>query len=152
QREEVLFREAERLDVKLWVRHLLRAKEPLPSVGQALFCFALILGLHRLMLSPSGRFSLATQLSIGYLAFVAAPPLFMALIVTTPPLLGLSLRFPRPGALLVALALAVLLFVPGAELTYFTVQSLGIKDQLREFQEALPNDAGRAAAPLRLVL
>src|SRR5205085_10196049 len=45
QREEVLFREAERLDVGLWLRRLLREKEPRPSAGQALFCFTLILAL-----------------------------------------------------------------------------------------------------------
>src|SRR5262249_44099080 len=49
-REEVLFREAERLDIRLWLRHLFRDKEPLPSVGQAMFCFALIVGLRGLSL------------------------------------------------------------------------------------------------------
>ena len=46
QREEVLFREAERLDLGLWLKRLLREKEALPSAGEALFCFALILGLR----------------------------------------------------------------------------------------------------------
>src|SRR5262249_32638663 len=41
-REEVLFREAERLDWGLWLRHLWCDKEPLPSTGQAVFCFALV--------------------------------------------------------------------------------------------------------------
>ena len=36
QREEVLFREAERLDIGLWLRRLFRDKEPLPSAGEAL--------------------------------------------------------------------------------------------------------------------
>src|SRR5262245_52969993 len=51
KREEVLFREAERLDVRLWLRRLFREKEALPSTGQALFCFALVFTLHRLTLS-----------------------------------------------------------------------------------------------------
>src|SRR5439155_899130 len=50
QREEVLFREAERLDLWLWLRRLLREKESLPTAGQALFCFALLLGLRWLSL------------------------------------------------------------------------------------------------------
>ena len=51
QREEVLFREAERLEIGLWLKRLLRDKEPLPSVGQAFFCFLLIVALR--WLAPS---------------------------------------------------------------------------------------------------
>src|SRR6266404_6367102 len=46
KREEVLFREAERLEIGLWLRRLFREKEALPSTGQALFCFALIIALR----------------------------------------------------------------------------------------------------------
>ncbi len=46
QREEVLFREAERLDVGLWLRRLFRDKEALPTAGEAFFCFALLLVLR----------------------------------------------------------------------------------------------------------
>jgi sodium transport system permease protein len=152
QREEVLFREAERLDLRLWLRRLFREKEALPSTGQALFCFAVVLGLHRMTLAVGSRFSLPVQLAVGYLAFVAAPALFMALLVTTRPRLGLALRLPPWWAWPAAVVLAVLLFVPGAELTYLTVQSLGIKDQLREFHEALPTDGPQRAAPVAVVL
>src|SRR6516165_4199990 len=55
QREEVLFREAERLDLKLWLRRLFRDKEELPSTSEALFCFGLILGLTWLSLSAGSR-------------------------------------------------------------------------------------------------
>jgi len=41
--EEVLFREAERFDVRLWVKHLLRDKEMTPSFTEAGFCFLMIL-------------------------------------------------------------------------------------------------------------
>src|SRR5439155_20799247 len=46
QREEVLFREAERVDMRLWVRRLLRDKETRPTTAQALCCFALLLVLR----------------------------------------------------------------------------------------------------------
>jgi sodium transport system permease protein len=151
QREEVLFREAERLDIGLWLRRLFRDKEPLPSAGQALFCFVLVLGLHRLTLTFGNRFALAVQLGVSYLAFVAAPALFMALLITTRPLIGLALRRPPWWALPVALVLALLLFVPGAEVTYLTVQSLGIKDQLREFQETFSADETHGPEPLARV-
>ena len=39
--ESVLFRESERFGVGLWVRHLLRDREDLPTAGEALLCAAL---------------------------------------------------------------------------------------------------------------
>ena len=39
KREEVLFREAERLDMGLWLRRLFREKEATPSTAMAFFCF-----------------------------------------------------------------------------------------------------------------
>jgi sodium transport system permease protein len=152
-REEVLFREAERLDLGLWLRHLWRDKESLPTVGEAFFCFGLILLLHRLNVGAAAgsAVDLAVRLGVGYLAFVAAPPLFMALLLTTRPREGLALRWPKPWALLAALVLALLLFVPGAELTYFIIQSLGLKESLREYENTLQRaQAGAAPVPLSL--
>ncbi len=42
-REEVLFREAERFDVYLWLKRLLHEKHMLPTFGQAWVCFMLML-------------------------------------------------------------------------------------------------------------
>jgi sodium transport system permease protein len=152
--EQVLFREAERLDLGLYLRRLLRDKEALPSPGQALFCFLLIAGLGWLLLtSGSGRPTLV-YLGTRSLAFVATPPLLMALLLTRKPLQGLSLRWPPLWALTTAVALAVLLFLPGAELTYTILRQFpGIKDAIKESQEALkgdlpaltPRDLGRLA-------
>jgi sodium transport system permease protein len=108
QREEVLFREAERLDLGLWLRRLLRDKEALPTTGEALFCFALILALRWFSLGVAARWPVLPSTAVAQLAFVAAPPLFMALVLTTRPLAGLALRAPPwwswPAALLLALA------------------------------------------------
>jgi sodium transport system permease protein len=98
QSEEVLFREAERLDLRLWVRSFFREKLTRPTTGQALFCFALILGLNWLGLTVAGTegaHSLA-YVGISQLALVAAPPLFMAVLLTTRPADGLGLRRPLP--------------------------------------------------------
>jgi hypothetical protein len=51
-----------------------------------------------------------------------------------------------------ALALAALLFWPGAELTYFIMQSLGVSDQIRQYQDAVANGAGERALNLGPVL
>jgi sodium transport system permease protein len=138
QREEVLFREADRLDIGLWLKRLFREKETLPSTGEALFCFGLILGLTWLSLGAGGRLPSLTQVGVSYLAFVAAPPLFMAVVLTTRPWQGLGLRWPPAWSWGGALLLAVLLFLPGAELTAYILQQYpGLKDALREAQESL---------------
>ena len=117
QREEVLFREAERLDLRLWLRALLRDKELLPSAGEALVCFGLILALRWLSLSAGTHLSLLVRTSISPFAFVAAPPLFMALLLTTRPRQGLALRRPPWWAWPAAVVLAALVLPPLVELT-----------------------------------
>jgi sodium transport system permease protein len=102
QREEVLFREADRLDVGLWLRRLFREKEPAPTAGQALFCFGLLLALRWLSLGLGAAVPLFVRNSVIEVAFVAAPPLFMALLLTTRPRASLNLRPPRPAYLLAA--------------------------------------------------
>jgi sodium transport system permease protein len=135
QREEVLFREAERLDVGLWLRRLFRDKETLPSAGQAFFCFALIFGLHWLSLGGGSGGSLLSFLVVRYLAFVAAPPMFMVLLLTTRPRQGLALRLPPSWAWPVAIALAVLLLPPFVSLTLLLLEQFPhIKQTLLDTQ------------------
>jgi len=136
QREEVLFREAERLDLQLWLRRLFRDKEALPSAGQALFCFALIFGLHWLLLS-SGRASSVSFHTARCLAFVAAPPLFMVLLLTTRPLQGLSLRWPAWWAWPTGAVLAVLLLPPFSALTLLLLEQFPLFKQAAA--RSLPN-------------
>ncbi|HTU20915.1 MAG TPA: ABC transporter permease subunit/CPBP intramembrane protease [Gemmataceae bacterium] len=128
QREEVLFREAERLDMGLWLRRLFREKESLPSAGQAFFCFALIFGLHWLSLG-GGRVSVAASHAIRYLAFVAAPALFMVLMLTTRPAQGLALRWPTWWTWPISAALAVLLLPPFSALTIYLLDQFPLIKQ-----------------------
>jgi sodium transport system permease protein len=130
QREEVLFREAERLDMGLWLRRLFREKESLPSAAEAFFCFALIVGLHWLLLGAGSGGSLIAYHAIRYLAFVATPPLFMALLLTTRPLQGLSLRWPAWWTWPASAALAVLLLPP------FFVLTIWLLDQFPHLKHA----------------
>jgi sodium transport system permease protein len=116
KREEVLFREAERLDLRLWLRHLFRDKEATPTSGQALFCFGLIVGLRWLTLKQGTDLSPLVTTAISLLAFVAAPALFMSLILNTRPRDGLFLRWPAWRDIGVAAALSLLLLPPMAAL------------------------------------
>jgi sodium transport system permease protein len=116
KREEVLFREAERLDLRLWLRHLFRDKEATPTSGQAVFCFGLIVGLRWLTLKQGTDLSPLVTTAISLLAFVAAPALFMSLILNTRPRDGLFLRWPAWRDIGVAAALSLLLLPPMAAL------------------------------------
>jgi sodium transport system permease protein len=143
-REEVLFREAERLDLGLWLRRLLREKEAVPTTSQAIFCFALIMALRWLFFASDG--TLLVRTGTAYLAYVASPPLFMALLLTTRPLQSLTLRWPGLPAIASAGVLAALLLPPLAELTHFILQQFPVlKDLLQERQPLVEELQGAAA-------
>jgi sodium transport system permease protein len=133
KREEVLFREAERLDLGLWLRRLLRGKEPLPSTGQALACFGLIVALYWVSLGLGGQLSVLSRGGVGLLAFVAAPTLFMALLLTTRPAAALGLRSASLRTLGLAALLAVFLLLPLSELTIYVLERYpGVMELLSE--------------------
>ncbi len=132
QREEVLFSEAERLDLRLWLGSLWRDKPALPTMGQAIFCFGLILVLRWLVPSWNTRPTLLGA-NLAYLTAVLLPPLVLAFAFTTRPLDGLSLRPASWQFLLMAVALALLLLFPLGELGAFALRQYPrVTDQLRE--------------------
>ncbi|MFL5246016.1 MAG: ABC transporter permease subunit/CPBP intramembrane protease [Gemmataceae bacterium] len=136
QREEVLFREAERLDVGLWFKQLFRAKEALPSTGQALFCFGLILLLRFLSLGWGAQQTLLERTAIGFVGFVLPVPLFMALILTSRPRQGLALKLPPVRLLLAAGLLALALVPPRVEVKNLILgQYPGLNEQRKENHE-----------------
>ncbi len=116
-REEVLFREAERLDLVLWLKRLFRDKEPVPTTGQAFFCLGLLFGLRWLSLGIGNRWSLEMHTAISELAFVAMPPLFMVLLLNTQAGDALYLRWPRRREAGLAILLVALLLPVMAGLT-----------------------------------
>jgi sodium transport system permease protein len=116
-REGVLFREAERLDVMLWLKRLFREKEPVPTVGEAFFCLGMLLGLRWFSLGLGTKWPLEIHTAISQLAFVAMPALFMVLLLNTQPSEALSLRWPRGRETALAVLLALLLLPPLVGLT-----------------------------------
>jgi sodium transport system permease protein len=146
-REEVLFREAERLDVGLWFKRLLREKEILPSFGEAIFCFGIILALRWFSLGMGQQFSLLTRTGIGQLAFVATPPLFMVLLLTTQPRKGLGLRLPPLWGWFVAVALAVVVLPPLAELTLAILRQFPALRALLELNHPLTRELRSLTGP-----
>lgn len=104
-REDVLFREAERFDLRLWIRHLLRDKEPTPSSTEAAICFVLIMLLQFAALpfvrgglvSADGRLNgmaMLRVLIVQQMVFIGCPALFMGILLTTSWVKTLRLRVP----------------------------------------------------------
>lgn len=120
-REEVLFREAERFELALWIRHLLRDKEPTPSFTEAGFCFILIMFLQFAAMRAFAAASVASGpgpgsataamkvLLIQQLAIVASPALFMGIMLTTSVCRTFRLRIPDWHVLATALVLPCVL-------------------------------------------
>ncbi len=111
--EGVLFRESERLDLALWVRHLMRDRGETPSVAEAVACGVVIL-LVRFFMSfalrqPESFRDFAVLAIVTQLVVVFTPALLMTVMFTRSPAKTLLLRLPRPSALLAAVLLAVCL-------------------------------------------
>jgi sodium transport system permease protein len=68
--------------------------------------------------------------AVAYFAFAAAPPLFMSLMLTTRPTLGLRLRRPSWSALGMAGLLAVLMLPPLATLTNYILSQFPLLKRL----------------------
>ena len=69
-----------------WLRHLVRDRGPIPSGGQAIACFAMIL--RPVLVHVDAAWSGPTRWSgwsIGQLVFILLPPLVMALLLTSEP-------------------------------------------------------------------
>jgi sodium transport system permease protein len=147
KREEVLFREAERLELGLWLKRLFREKEPLPSLGQALFCFGLIVGMRMLFLKESTEKQFIFASAITYVASVIAPPLLMAFFLTTLPQHGLALRLTGLKSIVVAGLLAVLVLLPLGELTELILSRVPeLKTLLQESNPLVKELAASTAA------
>ena len=113
QREEVLFREAERFELKLWLRHLMRDKEPLPTFAHAMFCFVLIMMLQfasfkylsRAAMNGAGELDTAQTMKVmlvQQLALIASPALMMGIMLTTS--VWQTFRFRLPSFQMLGLA------------------------------------------------
>lgn len=130
QREDVLFREAERVDLRLWLKQVLREKAPVPSFAEAGICFVTIVLLQFAAMKALGLaaangavdgwlpISKAQQaLLIQQLALIAAPALLMGLILTTSVRRTFRLHWPDAKLCLVAVVLPFVLHPLSLELS-----------------------------------
>ncbi len=156
-KESVLFRESERLDVTLWIRHLLRDRGDTPSIAEAIFCGVLILLIRFFMgfalPMPQSFAEFAVVAVVTQLVMIATPAVLMAVMLTRSPRKTLLLRLPRWWTLPAAAALAVALH-PAAKLLQVVVEQLyptsqGVKDALNS---ALSGSIGWCPAILVIAL
>ncbi len=112
-KENVLFREAERFDLRLWFQHLLRDKEATPSFVEAFCCFGLIMMLQffsmqymQTAIQASSQDATGTKilqlLLVQQIALVATPALLMGVMLTTDFRRTFRFRMPSWSVLVVA--------------------------------------------------
>ncbi len=116
--ENVLFRESERFEVRLWLRQMFRDRSPTPSPAEAIMCGLIILMVRffaALSLPlPSDWASFAILTVVTLVAFVATPALLMAVVLTTRPRTTLLLYRPQIGLTIPAAAILAICLHPVA--------------------------------------
>lgn len=131
--EGVLFREAEKFELKSWLANLTRDKEPVPAFPEAVFCFIIILFLQFVAMTymqPDLSGS-ATEVGrkimqvtvIQQLTMIACPAIFMGILLTTSLRATFRLRMPSLVSMLMGVALAMMAHPVSIELSTFMVES-----------------------------
>jgi sodium transport system permease protein len=147
-RESVLFRESERLDLGRWITHVFRDRAATPSLAQGLLCIAVVLIVQffvNLSLSAkpgagSDFHSLAQMLFISQVVCIALPVALMTLLFTRKPARTLLLdRLPRLSHIVVAAVLAVLMFPLGQQLSQWVQKLYPFSAEVQEQIAALGN-------------
>ncbi len=128
--EDVLFREAEKFDLRLWFRQMLRTKDAVPAFPEAVFCFILILMLQfvamtymkpDLSVDEPGRAMMRLTV-IQQLTTIACPAVFMGILLTTSLRATFRLRMPAWSAIGIGIGLAVVAHPLSVELAQFLVE------------------------------
>ena len=144
-RESVLFRESERLDVRLWLKHLRRDRGMTPTAAQALFCGVLILVIQFFlgiaMRPPESFADFRDLVFVTQLVVVVMPSLLMTSVLTRSPKQTLLLRKPAWWTLPAAVCLAASLHPAVNSLRVIVEQlypmSAGMKDRQQQLGSAL---------------
>ena len=139
--ESVLFRESERFDVGLWLRHLLRDRQPTPTVAGAVFCGVVILLVKFIMdasmTQPTGFDGFARVAVVTQLVVIFTPAMLMTIMLTSSPRQTLLLRLPRWQTIPAAMALAVALHPIAMALRSAVEQIYPVSDEVRKAVEGI---------------
>jgi sodium transport system permease protein len=139
--EAVLFRESERLDVRLWLKHVFRDRQPTPTVSAAIVCGVSILMLKffiELIATQVTTFrGFAVQAVVLQIAVILTPALILTFSLTTSPRETLRLRLPHFAAVPAAVLLALLLHPTIGALRTMVMQLYPIREDLMGQLEGL---------------
>jgi sodium transport system permease protein len=155
-RESVLFRESERLDMRLWFKHLRRDRGPTPTAAQALFCGVLILVIQFFlsfaMRLPKSFPDLAQLALVTQLVVIAMPTLLMTILLTRSPKQTLLLRRAPWWTPAAAVCLAASLHPAIKTLQVMIQQLYPISSDLKDAQQQLSGALSDAPSIWVLVL
>ncbi len=152
-RESVLFRESERLDLGRWIAHMFRDRADTPTLAQGLLCIAVVLIVQffvNLSLSAkagmgSDFVSLAQMLFISQVVCIALPVGLMTLLFTRRPARTLLLdKLPRFSHVVAAILLALLVFPLGHQVGQWVQQLYPFSAEVRQQIMALEQTLGSA--------
>lgn len=139
--ENVLFRESEKFDLRVWLRQLMRPRDAVPAFPEAVFCFIGILMLQlaaMTFMQPdlSGSPEQVHQqmlklLCIQQLVTIACPAVFMGIMLTTSPRATFRLRAPSVRSLVTAIVLAISVHPLSIELNQYLMKH-GVFPELPE--------------------
>lgn len=135
--ESVLFRESERLDLGLWLKHLWAERHPTPTVATAVFCGVLILVISFFLsvampeAKTQGFPRLALLTLLTQVVVIALPALLMTLAFAGSPRKTLLLRRPSLGAILGAAVLAVVLHPAKMALQWAVMALYPLSEQMQ---------------------
>ncbi len=138
-RETVLFREGERLQLGLWLRHLLRDRDETPSVAAALLCAVLILLVKFFLgvaITARGA-SVPVMIVTVQLVAVLLPAALMTVLFTRSPRKTLLLQLPRPAAVPLAVLLAVVLHPVVAALAQVVQTLYPLSPEMKQAAQAM---------------
>ncbi|HEY4311569.1 MAG TPA: ABC transporter permease subunit/CPBP intramembrane protease [Pirellulales bacterium] len=142
--ETVLFRESERLDVRLWFRQLMHDREDTPTVAGAVFCGVLILMIRFFMgfalPQPQNFTEMARLTLVSQLVVVATPALLMTIMLARSPKQTLLLHRPNVAALPAAVLLALSIYPIAGWLTVVVQQLYPLNPYLKEALAGLMTD------------
>jgi sodium transport system permease protein len=146
--ESVLFRESERLDLRLWLRHLLRDRQPTPGAAAALFCFCVLLifkyFLGFAVAQPDDFRDFTRMEVITQLAVFLAPVLIIAVVLTSSPTKTLLLTMPKWRAIPAAVLLAACLHPLANVLQSALMQLYPVGDEIKNSLEHFSKILGQA--------
>lgn len=137
QSEGVLFREAERFDLRSYITHLIRDKQPLPTTGAAVMCFAMMVLLAWYTSLLMGGAHPLRALVIGHAVFILGPPLAMAMLLTSSPKATLRLYWPGLRYVVLGALLAVALHPLVGELRPFVERIFPISKALESLLQGM---------------